>query len=98
MVDCMFICINVSAVFCIAIDGLFVFTEYICMIVFAFASWLHVYVYKCGPGGIPPPLLLYCDCQGYLLSLHCIGALDHSSPAFKNILRRNETYVFFGQW
>ena len=40
MVDCMFICINVylSAVFCIAIDGLFVFTEYICMIVFAFAS------------------------------------------------------------
>ena len=40
-----------------------------------------------------PPLLLYCDCQGYLLSLHCIGALDHSSPAFKNILRRNETYV-----
>ena len=78
MVDCMFICINVylSAVFCIAIDGLFVFTEYICMIVFAFASWLHVYVYKCGPGGIPPSItVLRLPGIFIIFTLHwCIGS------------------------
>ena len=60
-------------------------------------GWLHVYMDKCGPQGIPPSRLLYCHCQGYLLSLHCIGATIqyNSSHVFGNTLKRNENYASY---